>query len=438
MPARDSTTRPVEYWQVTNAQVPPVLPIASAPVSIPIPTQHVPVASASQEPFDAAHRRRNTTSNLALVSPWMTQPEPPLGQQQQHQPRPTDFPRPISIHDPNALQAVLSEQNLSPWAREFLQQASHVSAEPNRRHSRASTFTFEMHGAPWVSPYDPIHGVDATGYAASLSAPQALQQQAVASYPDTYVEAGPIVDDTAYGAANDDSPGPGTSPFGPLAAVANDCLSADLGASPPLHDDRLGASSMDGVTALFPHGSDQYAQAGPGGLQTPWTSSGSGSRHGSPADPFTPSLHDPALSGLVQTRYQPHAPMFEDATSRFGRIVDSALASISHFDAVSAVGGTHAGGGGGRGIMPSQPQIPPMRPSAYPTPDSPSIEHWPVQPPEGGPAVAAWSSAAPLTGLDAVLLQPGFDAAAELEPSGAEGAASPSHYAAYGLGLSYV
>ena len=477
--ARHSVTKPVEIWQVTNAQVSPVLPIASAPISI--PGRQAPVASTSRATLDLGHRRRSTTSDLALVdyrvplpsSSWQQQHRQEQQhqqqqhqqhqhqhrdhhqqqQQQQQQQRQTwqhanDFPPPVYIGDANGIHP---GQDPSQWAQQFPHEAFAMPPEPARRHSGTSTYAFELsNAAQWESPYEAVNG-DAANYAAPFAAQQVTQvpydQVPYGGYIDTNAA---WHDGCGYGAASGSAPPIGASPFDMLAAVANDRMSAEPDLSQhtapyeprlPLNSSVNGEGVLAGGATSVPmrRGIEHFAgttTTSQGGLQTPWASSDS-SRRGSRAEPFDPSLADPSLSGLLHTRSQPHDHTFVASDSHFGHIADSALASLGPLDArvtydAGSVSHPHPH------PHPHPQETTYVRPSTYPTPDSPSTERWPTQ-----HESTTW--AASPTGIDAAFLQQvlsqqvGPATENNLEPAPVAGAAlSPSSYTGYGLGLSYA
>ncbi|GAA5984528.1 hypothetical protein JCM10908_003385 [Rhodotorula pacifica] len=443
--ATQSVSRPVEYWQVTNAQASPVLPIASAPVTM--PGQHAPVASTSRHALDPAHRRRNTTSDIGLVGPWDPVSGTSAHQQQDYQ-LAHNLPHPISIEDANALQGALSGQNLSPWAQQFLQQATNAPADSSRRHSRASTYAHDTQMMPWASqdPHVGAYGETSLPDTASYGIPFAIQQAAQSPFTDTSAAGYQDARAPARGShrstkANGTSQLSRTSTFDLLAAVANEYLPANM--DPPLDGshsvvpysstssfptpDMGGADLFSAVAASASmQGVTDHNQ---GGLQRPWTSSDSSCRGSQAEQPFDPSLHDPSLSDLLHTRYQPHAPAYIDSPSHYGRVDNSTLAGVAPYGPTASYGGGE--------IRPlSQPQHHPhaVRPSSYPTPDSPSIERWPpqLQYQQGSDA---WS--VPQAGIPS---QHGAAGGGVYPALGAEaatvsGATLPG---AYGLGLSYV
>ena len=460
--ARHPLTQPVELWQVTNAHVSPVLPIASAP--IPLPGRQAPVASTSHATLDFGRRRRSTTSDLALgdyrvplpsASGHQQQHQQQQQQQQQRQTRQhaNDFPPPVPVGDTNALLGIHPGQDSSQWAQQFPHQAFALPPEPTRRHSRASTYAFETsNAAQWESPYEAAHGTDAVNYGAPFAVQQQVTQMPYDQVPfEGYFDANTASHDGYdYGAASSSSALPiGASPFDMLAAVANDRMSAepDLTHIAP-YEPRLPLSSVNGEGVLagaapsvpMRRGIEHFAgtTTSQGGLQTPWASSDS-IRRGSRAEPFDPSLADPSLSGLLHTRSQPHDHTFVASDSHFGHIADSALVTIGPLDAgmtydAGSVSQSHSHS---HSHSHSQQTTTYVRPPAYPTPDSPSTERWPTQ-----QEPATW--AASPSGVDAAFLQQvlsqhvGPATENNLEPPTAGAALSPSSYTAYGLGLSYA
>lgn len=317
--------------------------------------------------------------------------------------------------------------------------------ESARRHSRASTYAFELsHAAHWESPYEAVNGTDAADYATPFAVQQPVTQLSFDQVSlDGYLDENTAErDGYGYGAASGNALPIGASPFDMLAAVANDRMSAepDLNQHIESYEHRLPLSSVNGEGVLAGAASSVPMRRGiehftgttsQGGLQTPWASSDS-SRRGSRAEPFDPSLADPSLSGLLHTRSQPHDHTFVASDSHFGHIADSVLASIGPLDAGMTY---NAGSVSQSQAHPQQPMY--LRPAAYPTPDSPSTERWPAQ-----QEATTW--AASPTGIDAAFLQQVLseqvDPAPEnnLEPPAADAASSPTSYTAYGLGLSYA